>query len=183
MFDQIETGRLGKADDGCLGGAVDSDQRFAAPSGLTCHVDDLAASAASNHRSSRRLQGEQGAGKIDGHESVKTVAGDFDDRREIEQGGIVDQYVDTAKTFAAFYCCVDRCLVRDVKVYGPCCRADAACGLFSVFQIDISNDHICAFACVGFRKGSANSAGRPGNQCGFTRQPLHLIVFPSEPKR
>ena len=46
VLDQVEPGRLGEADDRSLGGAIDGDQRLAAPAGLAGHVDDLAALAA-----------------------------------------------------------------------------------------------------------------------------------------
>ena len=45
VLDQVEPGRLGQRNDGGLGGAVDGDQRLAAPSGLAGDVDDPAALA------------------------------------------------------------------------------------------------------------------------------------------
>src|SRR5438552_12355136 len=49
VLDEAEARRLGKADDGGLGGAIDGDQSFAAPASLRCHIDDLAALAALYH--------------------------------------------------------------------------------------------------------------------------------------
>ena len=96
VLDQVEPGRLGQRDDRGLGGAVDGDQRLAAPAGLARHVDDLAALAARDHRARRRLQREQRAGDVDREEPVVARPRDLDDRREVEQRGVVDQDVDAA---------------------------------------------------------------------------------------
>jgi hypothetical protein len=53
VLDQVEPRRLGQRDDGGLGGAIDADQCFAAPSGLACHVDDPAALASARSSSGR----------------------------------------------------------------------------------------------------------------------------------
>ena len=90
-------GRLGQADDRGLGGAIDRDQRLAAPAGLAGEVDDLAAAPCSTICAGHRLQREEQALHIDGELPVVALLGDLQQRRHVEDGGIVDQDVDAAR--------------------------------------------------------------------------------------
>src|SRR6202041_1064630 len=66
VLDEVEAGRLGEADDGGRGGAVDRHQRFTAAAGLRGHVDDFSAAAPRDHVPGDRLEAEEQAFDVDG---------------------------------------------------------------------------------------------------------------------
>jgi hypothetical protein len=96
VFDEVQPGRLGQADDGGLRGAVDRHQSFTAPAGLRGHVDDLATPPARDHALGRRLEGEEEALDVDGEDPVVAGFGHFDDRAHVEDRCVVDENVDAA---------------------------------------------------------------------------------------
>ncbi len=159
VLDEVEPRRLGERDDRGLGGAIDGHEGFAPPAGLACHVDDLAALAAGDHRFCDRLQHEEGACDIDRKQPIIALAGDLDDRRQVEQGGIVDQYVDPAgRLLDGFYRRIDRGLVGDVEPDGIGRRADLGGGCAGAFQIDVVGGNPGTLAHIGLGKGLADPA-------------------------
>ena len=96
VLDEVEAGRLGEADHRRLAGAVDADQRLAAPARLARKVDDLAAPALPDHLPRHRLQGKEQALDVDREHPVVALLGDVENRGEVEHGGVVDENVDAA---------------------------------------------------------------------------------------
>jgi hypothetical protein len=117
VLDEVEARALRDTDDRCLRRAVDGDDRFAATSGLGGQVDDLAAAALLDHLLGAGLQHEQEALDIDGVDAPVALAGDLDNRREVEDAGVVDQDVEAAEMrHRGGDCRVDRSLFGDVEL-------------------------------------------------------------------
>ena len=105
---------------------------------------------------------------------VVAVAGDLDDGAQVEQGGIVDQNVDTAEIpNGGCDRIVDRGLAGDIEITGMGRRPDLGRGLFCPVQIDIGNDDGRTLAHVGFRESPADAACGTGNQSRPVLQTLH----------
>ncbi len=97
MFDQIEPAGLGQADHGGFAGTVNAHQGLASSARLRGHVDDLAALPLGHHGASHGLQGEKHAFGIHRELFVEAGFGDLQHGRHVEDRGVVDQNVDTAK--------------------------------------------------------------------------------------
>ena len=96
VLDQVEPGALGEADHRGLRRAVDRDQRLATAAGFASEVDDLPTTALGHHLAGRGLEGEQEALGVDGELLVVARLGDLEDRRHLEDAGIVHKDVDAA---------------------------------------------------------------------------------------
>src|ERR1700722_12142783 len=96
VLDEVKAGRLGEADNRGLGGAVDSNEAFAAAAGLRSHVDDLAPLPTRNHALCGCLEGEEQALDVDAENPVIADFRHLDDRRHIEDRGVVDENVDAS---------------------------------------------------------------------------------------
>ena len=98
-----------------------------------------------------------------------TLAGDLDERREVEHGGIVNQDVE-----AAGLChhlgdgCINRSLVGDVEPNCIGALADFSGRCRGSGGVDIPNRDGGALFHVGFGKGGTNPAGSAGNKGRFS---------------
>ena len=121
---------------------------------------------------------------IDAEQAVIAGAGDLDDGRHVEQGGIVDEDIYAAAALFDFgYGAVDGRLVGHVEADGKGRRANGLCGLLGAGHVNVGDGNRRAFARIGSGKGCTNAARRAGDDGRFALQPHFRMAFPSPSKR
>ena len=168
VLDEVEARALGEADDRRLRRAVDGDERLAATSGLGGQVDDLAAAALLDHLLGAGLQHEQKALDIDGIDAPVALAGDLDNRREVEDAGVVDQDVEAAEMrYGGGDRRVDRSLFGDVELDPEGVRPEGGGDGLGARFVQVGDDDLRAFLHVALRDGLADAARGAGDDCNF----------------
>ena len=178
IFDQVQPSRLRHRNDRRLGGTIDQNQALAAPSGLRCHIDDLAAMTLCNHLPRRGLHGKERSGHIDRKEPLIAFAGDIDGFSRIKEGCIVQQNVDfSGLGHDLSQCCVNAGLIRHIQRHRIGAFAQLCCRGLCGVKIDICDGNRCAFFKIFLRKAAPNAARGAGDEGGFSVQPGHVFVL------
>jgi hypothetical protein len=179
---------MGEADNRGLGGAVDSNEAFAAAAGLRSHVDDLAPLPTRNHALCGCLEGEEQALDVDAENPVVADFRHLDDRRHIEDRGVVDENVDASPSLDDT---VDRSLngdcLGDVERDREALVAMTCGGFLSLSQGNVGDGDARSFGDIAIGDRGADAARAAGDERDFVLE-LHrgaalvVIVGPLPPR-
>ncbi len=135
---------------------------------------------ACDHAPGHRLQREQRACDIDRKQPIIALAGDLDDRRGVEQRGVVDQDIDPAeRPFRVADSRVDRVLTRYVELDGQRTVADRRGCFPRGGNVDIGQRDARALSSVALGKRQPDPTRRAGDDRCLPREPHHEIARPS----
>ena len=130
-----------------------------------------------DHLLGARLQHEQEALDIDRKDAAVALAGDLDDRREIEDAGVVDQDVEAAEMrHSGGDGRVDRLLLRDVELDAEGVRPEFGREGLRALLVQVRDDDLRAFLDVALRNRLADAARRAGDDGDLVRD-LHVCLL------
>ena len=131
-----------------------------------------------NHALGDRLKGEEQAFDVDGENLVVAGFGDFDDRRHVEDAGVVDENVDPAPSLNHV---LDRSLdggcLGDVESEGDRLVAMACGGLLGMSQGNVGDRDSRSFRDIAFGDRRADAPRAASDERDFVLE-FHRCVVP-----